>query len=46
MDLFIQNGSSPAGTNPVFIMPAWGNSNSLTQQQISDLIAYLISLNP
>ena len=46
LDLFLQNGSTPAGTNPVFSMPAWGKSNALTQQQIADVIAYLISLNP
>jgi len=46
LDLFIQNGSTPEGTNPVFSMPAWGKSNTLSQQQIADLIAYIISLNP
>lgn len=45
LDLFIQNGSTPGGTNPVFSMPAWGRSNTLSQQQIADLIVYLISLN-
>jgi len=45
LDLFIQNGSTPEGTNPVFSMPAWGKSNTLSQQQIADLIAYIISLN-
>jgi len=45
LDFFIQNGSTPAGTNPVFSMPAWGRSNTLSQQQIADLIAYLISKN-
>jgi mono/diheme cytochrome c family protein/cytochrome c553 len=46
LDLFIQHGSTPAGTNPVFSMPAWGDTNSLSQQQIADVIAYLIRLNP
>jgi mono/diheme cytochrome c family protein len=46
LDLFIQHGSKPAGTNPIFQMPAWGDTNGLTQQQIADVIAYLISLNP
>jgi mono/diheme cytochrome c family protein len=46
LDLFIQHGSIPAGTNPVFSMPAWGNSETLSQQQIADLIAYIISLIP
>jgi mono/diheme cytochrome c family protein len=46
IDLFIQHGSTPAGANPIFRMPAWGDTNGLTQQQIADVIAYLISLNP
>ncbi len=46
LDLFIQHGSTPAGTNPIFQMPAWGDTGTLTQQQIADIIAYLISLNP
>ncbi len=46
IDLFIQHGSTPEGTSPVFSMPAWGESGALAQQQIADVIAYLISLNP
>jgi mono/diheme cytochrome c family protein len=46
LDLFIQHGSKPEGTNPIFQMPAWGDTSGLTQQQIADVIAYLISLNP
>ncbi len=45
LDLFLQHGSTPAGTSPVFSMPAWGDLGALTQQQIADVIAYLISLN-
>lgn len=45
LDLFLQNGSTPAGTNPTFTMPAWGAQGGLTQQQIADVIAYVISLN-
>ncbi len=45
LDLFIQNGSSPAGPNPARKMPPWGTQNGLTQQQIADVIAYIISLN-
>jgi len=26
-------------------MPAWGSEGGLTQQQIADVIAYIISLN-
>jgi mono/diheme cytochrome c family protein len=46
IDLFVQHGSTPAGPNPAISMPAWGDQNALTQQQIADVIAYLISLNP
>jgi mono/diheme cytochrome c family protein len=44
--LFLQHGSTPAGLAPTFSMPAWGDLAALTQQQIADVIAYLISLNP
>jgi mono/diheme cytochrome c family protein len=46
LDLFLQHGSTPAGPAPTFSMPAWGDLGALTQQQIADVIAYLISLNP
>ncbi len=46
LDLFIQNGSTPEGPNAVFQMPAWGRLGLLTQQQIADVIAYVISINP
>jgi len=46
LDLFLQNGSTPEGPNAAFQMPAWGANGALTQQQIADVIAYLISLNP
>lgn len=45
LDLFIQHGSTPAGPNPSIVMPAWGDEVALTQQQIADVIAYIISLN-
>jgi mono/diheme cytochrome c family protein len=45
LDLFIQHGSTPAGPNPSISMPAWGDKGVLTQQQIADVIAYVISLN-
>lgn len=45
IDLFIQHGSTPAGPNPAISMPAWGDQGVLTQQQIADVIAYMISLN-
>ena len=46
VDVFIQHGSRPEGSAPAKIMPAWGDRYILTQQQIADLIAYVISLNP
>lgn len=42
---FVQHGSTPAG-KPVLAMPAWGDTGALSQQQIADVIAYVISLNP
>ena len=45
VDLFLQNGSTPEGPNAAFQMPAWGAEGALTQQEIADVIAYLISLN-
>ncbi len=45
-DLFIQHGSTPAGPGPINTMPPWGDSGKMTQQQIADVIAYVISLNP
>jgi mono/diheme cytochrome c family protein len=46
IDLFIEHGSTPEGPNPKEKMPAWGDDRKLTPQQIADVIAYLISLNP
>ena len=45
IDLFIQHGSTPEGPNPAISMPAWGDKKQLTQQQIADVIAYIIHLN-
>ncbi|HTX92735.1 MAG TPA: cytochrome c [Anaerolineales bacterium] len=45
IDLFIQHGSVPEGPSPWRNMPGWGDNDALTQQQIADLIAYVISLN-
>jgi mono/diheme cytochrome c family protein len=45
IDLFIQNGSNPEGPNAAIQMPLWGQYGLLTQQQIADVIAYIISLN-
>lgn len=45
VDLFVEHGSTPAGTNPKEVMDAWGDKGKLTPQQIADVIAYVISLN-
>ncbi len=45
VDVFIEHGSVPAGENPLFRMPSFGDSKMLAPQQIADLIAYIMSLN-
>ncbi len=45
IDKFIQHGSIPEGTGPQRRMPAFGDTNSLTQQQISNVEAYILALN-
>jgi mono/diheme cytochrome c family protein len=45
VDLFVQHGSTPAGSKPQISMPSFGDSGMLTQQQIADLIAYVMHLN-
>ncbi len=45
LDLFIEHGSTPEGSNPKEKMPAWGDEKKLTDQQIADVIAFIMSLN-
>lgn len=45
IDLFMEHGSTPSGSNPKESMPAWGDEKKLTPQQIADVIAYVMSLN-
>ena len=45
IDLFIQHGSVPAGTNPIQKMFNYGDSYSLTQPQIANIEAYILNLN-
>ncbi len=45
LDLFMEHGSTPEGTNPTLTMKAFGDTGTLTPQQIADVIAYIISLN-
>ncbi len=45
IDRFIEHGSVPSGPSPLIMMPAFGDGHLLTNQQIADIIAYLIALN-
>lgn len=45
LDLFIEHGSTPAGTGPTRIMLPFGDSTILKPQDIADVISYVISLN-
>jgi quinol-cytochrome oxidoreductase complex cytochrome b subunit len=45
IDRFIQHGSIPEGKNPQLHMPAFGETNTLTQQAISQIEAYVLRLN-
>jgi mono/diheme cytochrome c family protein len=45
VDLFLEHGSVPEGPAPRLMMPSFGDSQMLTQQQIADLIAYVMHLN-
>jgi mono/diheme cytochrome c family protein len=51
LDLFVEHGSTPAGTKPTLTMPAWGDGpiapyKKLAPQEIADVIVYVMSLNP
>jgi len=45
IDKYIQHGSVPEGQKPALTMPAFGDSNSLTQQEIANIEAYIMGLN-
>ncbi len=45
VDLFIEHGSVPAGPKPQIMMPPFGDNKLLTDQQIADIIAYVLALN-
>jgi mono/diheme cytochrome c family protein len=45
LDVFIEHGSVPEGSSPRIMMPSFGDTKLLTDQQIADVIAYLIKLN-
>ncbi len=46
VDVFIEHGSVPSGPAPEIAMPAFGDLKILQPQQIADLIAYVMGLNP
>ena len=45
IDLFVEHGSTPAGSAPTLKMTPFGDQKTLDAQQIADVIAYVISLN-
>jgi ubiquinol-cytochrome c reductase cytochrome b subunit len=45
IDRYIQHGSTPKGQNPGLQMLPFGDSNTLTQQAISEIEAYVMQLN-
>ena len=45
IDRYIQHGSIPDGPNPVLFMPDWGDSKSLSQNEIASIEAYILLLN-
>lgn len=45
VDLFIEHGSIPEGPAPMIFMPSFGDSKMLTDQQIANVIAYVLHLN-
>jgi ubiquinol-cytochrome c reductase cytochrome b subunit len=45
VDRLLQYGRVPEGPAPALVMPAFGETNALTQQQISNIIAYVMELN-
>ncbi len=45
IDKFIQHGATPAGPNPALHMFDYGDSYTLTQQQIANIEAYILNLN-
>jgi mono/diheme cytochrome c family protein len=45
IDLFIQHGATPPGPAPTLRMPAFGATHSLTDPEIANIEAYVLSLN-
>ncbi len=45
VDKYIQHGAVPPGRAPAFYMPDFGDSWSLTQQEIANIEAYVLRIN-
>jgi mono/diheme cytochrome c family protein len=45
IDLFLEHGSVPAGPSPRLMMPAFGDSQMLSDTQLADLITYVMYMN-
>ncbi|HEX8948017.1 MAG TPA: cytochrome b N-terminal domain-containing protein [Dissulfurispiraceae bacterium] len=45
IDKFIQHGATPPGPKPLLRMPAFGDTKSLTQQEIANVEAYILKMN-
>ncbi len=45
IDRYVQRGATPAGPGPAIRMPAFGDSTTLTQQEIANIEAYVLFLN-
>lgn len=45
LDRWLQHGAAPAAEHPGIEMPAFGDTDVLTQQQIADIEAYVMSRN-
>ena len=45
IDVYIQHGSVPEGPNPALRMPAFGDTNSLTQPEIANIESYVLQIN-
>jgi ubiquinol-cytochrome c reductase cytochrome b subunit len=45
IDIYIQQGSVPGGPDPALKMLPFGDSNALTQEEIANVEAYILSLN-
>ena len=46
IDLPIEHGLTPEGDDTATKMPAFGDEGTLKPQQIADVIAYILSINP